>query len=105
MENQLPKKKEPQVISITKPYLKAIPLQNLTDLEDIKNELETGNILIIRINPLAEKSIDDVITVVNEISKFTSSIGGEIARLGNERIVVTPAWIKIWRGEKDTHEE
>ena len=39
--------------STSKIYLKAFPLRSLDDLEKIKNEVKSGNILIIRVGPLA----------------------------------------------------
>jgi SepF-like predicted cell division protein (DUF552 family) len=81
----------------TKTYLKAIPLRDLSDLANIKNEAQNGNILILRITPLASKSIDDVKVAVNELYAFTESIGGDIARLGEERVVICPKNIRIWR--------
>ena len=88
-------KVEPEVSSKT--YLKAIQLKELTDLEAIKEEVKNGNILILRINPLASKSIDDVKNAVNQLYTFTESIGGDIARLGEERVVMCPKNIRIWR--------
>ena len=82
-----------------KSLLKAMPLQNLADVEVIKHELSLGNILILKITPLASKSIEDVKTAVNELTSFTQSIGGDIASLGKERIVIVPDFIKIWRPE------
>jgi SepF-like predicted cell division protein (DUF552 family) len=101
-----PPKEEPQAIPQepnaeaepkNKTYLKAMPLREITDLESIKNEVKNGNILILRITPLASKSIDDVKNAVNELYQFTESIGGDIARLGEERVVICPKNIKIWR--------
>ena len=43
------------------------------------------------------KSIDDVKEAVSELVEFTKSVGGDIARLGEERVVITPAPIRIWR--------
>ena len=80
-----------------KTYLKAMPLRNLSDLEAIKNEVKSGNILILRITPLASKSIEDVKRAVNELYEFAESIGGDIARLGEERVVICPQNIRIWR--------
>lgn len=82
-----------------KTSLKAIPLRSLTDVEVIKHELNLGNILILKITPLARKSIEDVKKVVNELSTFTQSIGGDIASLGKERVVIVPNSIKISRPE------
>ena len=80
-----------------KPYLKAMPLKDLTDLPNIKNEVQNGNIIILRITPLANKSIEDVKQAVNELYTFAENINGDIARLGEERIVICPPKIRIWR--------
>jgi SepF-like predicted cell division protein (DUF552 family) len=82
-----------------KAYLKAMPLRNLADVEVIKHELKLGNIIILKITPLARKSIDDVKVAVNELSAFTQSIGGDIASLGEERVVIVPNSVRIWRPE------
>lgn len=78
-------------------YLKAFPLRSLDDLEKIKSEIESGNILIIRVGPLAKKNVEDVKRAVSELSEFIASIGGDIARLGEERIVLTPPTVQIWK--------
>jgi SepF-like predicted cell division protein (DUF552 family) len=80
-----------------KTYLKAIPLRDLSDIEDIKLEVQNGNILILRITPLASKSVESVKSAVNELYAFAESIGGDIARLGEERVVICPKNIKVWR--------
>jgi SepF-like predicted cell division protein (DUF552 family) len=80
-----------------KTYLKAMPLRDLSDLDSVKAEVKSGNILILRITPLANKSVDDVKRAVNELCEFAESVGGDIARLGEERVVVCPPNVKIWR--------
>lgn len=80
-----------------KVYLRALPLRALEDVNIVKNEVESGNILILRITPLAKKSIEDVKQAVNELCEFVEHVGGDIARLGEERVVVTPSSIRIWR--------
>jgi len=88
-----------------KAYLKALPLRTLNDIEVIKNELKSGNILILRVSPLARKSVEDVKKAVNELYEFTKSIGGDIARLGEERVVLVPNFITIWREKTVTPKE
>ena len=82
-----------------KACLKALSLRELADVEVIKHELALGNIIILKITPLARKSIEDVKIAVNELSIFIQSIGGDIASLGEERVVIVPDFIKIWRPE------
>ena len=88
-----------------KAYLKAMPLRNLTDVEVIKHELNLGNILILKITPLAKKSIEDVKKAVDELSVFTLSIGGDIASLGEERVVIVPKNVQIWRQQTDVSKQ
>jgi SepF-like predicted cell division protein (DUF552 family) len=83
--------------SYGKTYLKAMPLRDLSDLDAVKTEVTSGNILILRITPLASKSIEDVKRAVNELCEFAESISGDIARLGEERVVICPPNVKIWR--------
>jgi len=98
--------KEVDVKTVTgKTYLKAMPLRDLSDLESVKTEVKSGNILILRITPLASKSIDDVKRAVNELSEFAESVGGDIARLGEERVVICPPNVKIWREKASVSNE
>jgi len=93
-----PPSEEKEVLEKT--YLKAMPLRDLSDLEEIKNEVKNGNVLILRITPLASKNIEDVKHAVNELYEFAESIGGDIARLGEERVVICPQNIRIWREKR-----
>ena len=88
-----------------KSYLKALPLRTLDDVKVIKRELKSGNILILRVSPLARKSVEDVKKAVNELYEFAKSIGGDIARLGEERVVIVPNSIMIWREKTASPEE
>ncbi len=78
-------------------YIKALPLKNYEDINRIKEELKMGNVLIVKITPLAMKSIEEVKNAIDELKVYAQSINGDIARLGEERIVITPPSIKIWR--------
>lgn len=78
-------------------YLKALTLNSLGDLDGIKEEIRSGNIIILRVGPLAESNIEDVKRAVAELFEFTKKTGGDIARLGEQRVVVTPSFVRIWR--------
>jgi SepF-like predicted cell division protein (DUF552 family) len=58
-------------------------------------------VVIVRVTPLAQKNIDELKKVVEELYKFAQSIEGDIARLGEERIVITPPGVKVWKGAYD----
>src|SRR5207247_5350215 len=80
-------------------YVKVLALQELEDVEGIKTAFGTGILLIVRMTPLAGKSVDETKLAITELTDHVKSIGGDIARLGEERIVITPPGVKIWRRE------
>jgi len=86
-------------------YVKALPLHALSDIDQIKSEIRLGNVLIVRITPLAKKSVEETKHAINELCNFIKNEGGDIARLGEERIVITPPSIKIWRTKQEASEK
>lgn len=89
--------------SNVKIYLKALPIRQLSDIASVETEVSAGNIVIAKITPLAKKSLEDMEHAIDELCIFVNKIGGEIARLGEERLVVTPPSIHIWK-EKESLE-
>jgi uncharacterized protein len=79
-------------------YLKAITLRDISDISDIKEDIKKNMILIIRVTPLAQKDLEQLRKVVEDLYSHTQSTGGDVARLGEERIVITPPGVRIWRG-------
>ena len=55
-------------------------------------------IVILRITPIAQKNVKELKKAIEELYSYVSSIGGDIVRLGDERVVLTPPGVKIWRG-------
>ena len=86
-------------------YVKAVALRELADVAKLQSEVRLGNILIVRIAPLTKKSIEDTKKAINQLCDCVKEIGGDIARLGEERIVITPSTIRIWRSEHPLPEE
>lgn len=80
--------------------LKAFPLKNQDEVAEIKEDVKNHTIVILKITPLAQKSVEELKTTIEQLTDFTLSFGGDIARLGEERIVIAPPGVKIWRGEK-----
>lgn len=78
-------------------YVKALTLKENKDDNIIKHEILSGNIVIIKITPFASSDIEGAKEVVEELCRFSAKYGGDVARLGDERIVITPPTVKIWR--------
>ncbi len=82
-------------------YLKAITLRDSSDVHSVKEDIKKNMILVLRVTPLAQKNVDELRKVVEEIYAVAKTHDADIARLGEERIIVTPPGVKIWRAEYD----
>src|SRR4030042_1276184 len=80
-------------------YIKAIPLRAYEDIDVIKAEVRAGNIVICNVAPLAKHNIEDVKRGINELNEYAQSNRGT-ARLGEERVIITPKNVRIWRGKE-----
>jgi uncharacterized protein len=82
-------------------YLKAITLRDMSDIPSIKDDAKKRMILILRVTPLAQKDVVELRKAIEDLYKYVQSVGGDIARLGEERVVITPPSVRIWRGTYD----
>ncbi len=82
-------------------YLKAITIRDPSDIHSIKEDIKKEMILILRVTPLAQKDVDELRKVVEDLYKIAKDAGADIARLGEERIIITPPDVKIWKPEYD----
>lgn len=82
-------------------YLKAITIRDPSDLHSIKEDIKKNMILILRVTPLAQKDVEKLRKVVEDLYTIAKNADADIARLGEERIIVTPSGVKIWKPEYD----
>jgi len=78
--------------------LKALQLKSVDDIPKIQEDVAKRVIVILRVTPLAQKNVEELKGAVEQLYEFATSIGGDIARLGEERVVITPPGVRIWRG-------
>lgn len=78
--------------------LKALALRNIEDIPKIQEDVTNKTIVILKVTPLAQKSLEELKSSVEQLYEFATSVGGDIARLGDERVVITPPGVRIWRG-------
>lgn len=79
-------------------YLKAVTLKNISEVSEIKKDAHKEMIIILRVTPLAHKDVEQLRKAIDDLYKYVQSSGGDIARLGEERVVITPPSVKIWKG-------
>jgi len=82
-------------------YLKAITIRDSSDIHTIKEDVKKGMILILRVTPLAQKNVEKLRKLVEELYVIARDSGADVARLGEERIIVTPQRVKIWKPDYD----
>ncbi|NIP62272.1 MAG: cell division protein SepF [Nitrosopumilaceae archaeon] len=82
-------------------YLKAITIRDPSDIHTIKEDIKKHMILILRVTPLAQKDVDKLRKLVEELYSVAKNAEADIARLGEERIIVAPSSVKIWKPEYD----
>jgi len=82
-------------------YLKAITIRDSSDIHTITEDIKKGMVLILRVTPLAQKDVKKLRKMVEELYVIARDSDADIARLGEERIIVTPPNVKIWKPDYD----
>lgn len=86
---------ETQEIEDADAYVKPIYLKADTDLKTIAKELKEGNIVLLNISELIKRNPIRLKEQVNKLKRFTEDIDGDIARISEEKMILTPTRIKI----------
>jgi SepF-like predicted cell division protein (DUF552 family) len=84
-------------------FLKAITIRDPSDVHSIKEDIKKNMILILRVTPLAQNDVEKLRKVVEDLYTIAKNADADIARLGEERIIVTPPGVKIWKPEYDNN--
>lgn len=84
-------------VSEARYYIVGYSLASEDEVDRVKEDLRRNFIIVLRVTPLLEKDKEAVINAVKRIYDHVMSIGGDIARLGEDRVIVTPPGVKIWR--------
>jgi SepF-like predicted cell division protein (DUF552 family) len=75
-------------------------LEDFSDIKLVLDALRDGNTIpIINIKPIKEKDLIELKRAINKLKKTTDAIGGDIAGVGDDYIVCTPATAKIYRAK------
>jgi len=82
-------------------YIKAITIRDSSDIHTINEDIKKGMVLILRVTPLAQKDVKKLRKMVEELYVIARDSNADIARLGEERIIVTPPNVKIWKPDYD----
>jgi len=81
---------------IVRPFV----IEDFSDIKDILDSLREGyTIALINIRPLKDKDLVDLKRAINKLKKTCDAIDGDIAGFGEDYIVVTPSFAKVYRSK------
>lgn len=86
-------------------YLKVFKLKGFVDVDVAARELGDGNVIILDIKPLAERSMNELKHAVDELKDICVSMGGDIAGISEYHLILTPPTIKIERTSESKAED
>lgn len=80
-------------------YVKPVALQQESDLTVIQAELQKKNIILLNTEPM--KARQNTLTgLVNTLKTYVDKINGDIAVIADNKILITPAKVKIIKSKK-----
>ncbi len=86
-------------------YIKVTKLKGFADIDVSARELSEGNVVIVDIRPLADRSTKELRHAVDELKDICLSMGGDIAGITEYHIIMTPPNVKIERAPETSEEK
>jgi len=78
-------------------YVKPMTVRSESDIQKITKELNDGNIVLGNVTPMAERDPTELRRLIEQLKGICKGIGGDIVGVGDSRILVTPANIRVYR--------
>ncbi len=92
------KGKDSQII--VRPFV----MNDFSDIKPVLDSLREGyTIALVNIKPLKDKDLVELKRAVNKLKKTCDAIEGDIAGFGDDYVVVTPSFAKIFRSKGATN--
>lgn len=80
-------------------YVKPLALQSEADLAVIQSELQKRNIILLNISEMSKRP-QTLKGIVDNLKSYIEKTNGDIARLDEEKILLTPSKVKIIKSKK-----
>jgi SepF-like predicted cell division protein (DUF552 family) len=80
-------------------YVKPVALESEADVKVIQDELKQRNIILLNMSPMARNAAK-LKMIVAELKEYINKTNGDIARIDNDKILLTPSKIKIVKSKK-----
>ena len=76
-------------------FVKPVTLSSEADKDVVIEEVKKGNIILLNIADLSKRNALKLRDLVNLIKQQVEQVDGDIARISTDRVLVTPARVKI----------
>ena len=80
-------------------YVKPVTITSERDLDLIEQEISKKNIILLDITEL-NKRPNTRNTIIGSLKAFVDKINGDIGQINENRVLITPAKVKIIKGKK-----
>jgi SepF-like predicted cell division protein (DUF552 family) len=81
-----------------KVLVRPFTLEKFDDIKEVINAVREGfTIAILNIEPLKDKDLAELKRAIDKIKKTVEANEGDIAGFGENFLVVTPSFAKVWR--------
>ncbi|MEM3031272.1 MAG: cell division protein SepF [Candidatus Micrarchaeia archaeon] len=80
-------------------YVKPVALESEADVRVIQEELKNKNIILLNVAPMS-RNATKLKSIIGELKNYVARSNGDIARIDNEKILLTPSKVKIVKHRK-----
>ncbi|MGB9675172.1 MAG: cell division protein SepF [Candidatus Nanoarchaeia archaeon] len=90
----------------SKVFVRPFTLTQYDDIKDILQAIRDGTtISVIDITPLKDKDLSELKRAVDKIKKTVEANGGDIAAFGENFLLATPSFARVWRRSEAQQQE
>ena len=83
---------------ISKVTVRPFNIEDFSDIKEILDCLREGKtIALVNIKPIKDKDVIELKRAVNKLKKTCDAVDGDIAGFGEDYIVITPSFAKVYR--------
>ena len=76
-------------------------LDNYADSDRLQKKVREGSILVVKIRELKVKDMEELKRAVDKLKKTCLAVGGDIAGLGEDWLILAPAAAKVHREQEN----
>ena len=90
----------------SKVLIRPFTLTKYDDIKEVLNAIREGTtIALLNIGPLKEKDITELKRAVDKVKKTVDANEGDIAGFGENFLVVTPSFARVWRAAEQVPQQ